>query len=137
MPSKTSASAKPVGVPARRRANSAKPVVRFRMRINAGDAIAVGPGKISLLEAIEETGSITAAAKQLDMSYRRAWLLLDELNRCLRQPAVDSAKGGSRGGGSEVTPTGRRIIALYRRVEATAAKACRSDIAQLTALLER
>jgi molybdate transport system regulatory protein len=135
MPSKKSASTKPVSAPVRRAAHRIKPVARFRMRINAGDVIAIGPGKISLLEAIEETGSITAAAKHLDMSYRRAWLLLDELNRCLRKPAVDSAKGGTHGGGSEVTATGRQIIALYRSVEETASKACQADIAQLMALL--
>lgn len=133
MPSKKSASTPPVSAPVRR----AKPTARFRMRINAGDVIAIGPGKISLLEAIEETGSITAAAKHLDMSYRRAWLLLDELNRCLRKPAVDSAKGGTHGGGSEVTAVGRQLIALYRSVEATASKACQADIAQLIALLAR
>jgi molybdate transport system regulatory protein len=107
------------------------------MRINAGDAIAIGPGKISLLEAIDQTRSITAAAKHLDMSYRRAWLLLDELNRCLRKPAVESVKGGTSGGGSQVTATGRQIITLYRRVEETASKACQADIAQLIALLAR
>ena len=137
MPSKTSASAQSASAPASRAPRSAKPVARFRMRINAGDAIAIGPGKISLLEAIEETGSITAAAKHLDMSYRRAWLLLDELNRCLRKPAVDSAKGGSHGGGSKVTATGRQVIALYRRVETTATRACKADIAQLVSLLAR
>ena len=60
---------------------AAKPTLKFRIRINKGDEIAVGPGKIALLEAIIDTGSITAAAKQLDMSYRRAWLLVDEMNR--------------------------------------------------------
>jgi len=114
---------------------SAKPSVRFRIRINAGDAIAIGPGKIDLLEAIAETGSITAAAKHLGMSYRRAWMLLDELNRCLKKPAVDSAKGGTHGGGSELTATGLKIIALYRRVEQTAASACKADVAQLLSLV--
>src|SRR5262245_66600375 len=92
-----------------------RPQLRFRMRITDGGVIAVGPGKIALLEAIESTGSITAAAKSLDMSYRRAWLLLDELNRSLREPAVDKAKGGLHGGGSALTDAGRRLIALYRR----------------------
>jgi molybdate transport system regulatory protein len=113
------------------------PSVRFRMRVTAGDAIAVGPGKISLLEAIAATGSITEAAKSLDMSYRRAWLLLDELNRSLRTPAVQSAKGGAHGGGSELTAVGRELIDLYRRIEATAATACEADIARLLALLAR
>lgn len=114
-----------------------KPVLRFRMRITDGEAIAVGPGKIALLEAIEKTGSITAAAKSLDMSYRRAWLLLDELNRSLRNPAADSAKGGQHGGGSALTDAGRQLIELYRRIEANAASACRDDIRQLMKMLAR
>jgi len=114
---------------------AAKPSAKFRMRITTGDAIAIGPGKISLLEAIDETGSITAAAKSLDMSYRRAWMLLDELNRSLRQPAVDSAKGGQHGGGSELTEVGRQLIDTYRRIEATAASACAADIKRLLNLV--
>jgi molybdate transport system regulatory protein len=97
----------------------------------------LGPGKVDLLEAIDQTGSITAAAKHLDMSYRRAWLLLDELNHALRQPAVDSAKGGAHGGGSAVTPAGRELIALYRQIEQTAAKACQPDLARLLAMIAR
>ena len=118
-------------------ARAGKPVLKFRMRITDGDVIAVGPGKIALLEAIEKTGSITAAAKSLDMSYRRAWVLLDEVNRSLRAPAVDSAKGGSTGGGSALTDTGRELIDLYRRIEETAATACRMDIRKLIGLLAR
>ena len=114
-----------------------KPVARFRVRITAGDVIAVGPGKIDLLEAIAETGSITAAAKHLDMSYRRAWLLLDELNHALRKPAVDSAKGGAHGGGSVITAAGRELITLYRRIEATAARAAQDDMAKLLAMIAR
>lgn len=113
------------------------PVLRFRMRVTDGDRIAVGPGKIALLEAIESTGSITAAAKSLDMSYRRAWMLLDELNRSLAQPAVDSAKGGLQGGGSSLTEGGRQLIALYRRIEKRAEVACRDDITQLMSMLAR
>lgn len=114
-----------------------KPVVRFRLRITAGDVIAIGPGKIALLEAIDETGSLTAGAKRLDMSYRRAWMLLDELNRSLKRPAVSSAKGGLEGGGSELTDVGRQLIALYRGIEATAAAACDADIRQILRLLAR
>ncbi|WP_395703918.1 winged helix-turn-helix domain-containing protein [Aquabacterium sp.] len=112
-----------------------QPQLRFRMRITVGDVIAVGPGKIALLEAIAETGSITNAAKRLDMSYRRAWLLLDELNRSLRAPAVDSAKGGPHGGGSALTDAGLQLIALYRRIEQQAAQACQADIQRLMGLL--
>ena len=115
----------------------ARVVAKFRLRITAGGVIAVGPGKIALLEAVESTGSITGAAKRLAMSYRRAWLLLDELNRSLRFPAVDSSQGGPHGGGSALTPTGRTLIEIYRRVEATAALACKPDMARLIRLIER
>ena len=112
-------------------------MARFRIRITAGEAIAIGPGKVALLEAIAQTGSISAGAKQLEMSYRRAWLLIDELNRSLRRPALDSAKGGAHGGGSELTDVGRQLIDLYRRVEATAAQASEADIRKLIGLLAR
>ncbi|MCL4182172.1 MAG: winged helix-turn-helix domain-containing protein [Burkholderiaceae bacterium] len=112
-------------------------MLRFRLRVTVGDVIAVGPGKIALLEAIHETGSITGAAKRLDMSYRRAWLLLDEMNRSLRHPVVDSAKGGVAGGGSALTDAGRRLIALYRHIEQTASAACGDDIHELMAMLAR
>ncbi len=121
--------------PTRSRANAPKPEMRFRLRITAGDAIAIGPGKIALIEAIAETGSITAAAKSLDMSYRRAWLLLDELNRSLTKPAVDSAKGGPNGGGSQVTEAGMKLITLYRHIEAKAAKTCSAEVARLLRML--
>jgi molybdate transport system regulatory protein len=117
--------------------SAGKPVAKFRVRVSVGDVIAIGPGKVSLLEAIAETGSITAAAKSLGMSYRRAWMLLDELNRSLRRPAVDSAKGGQHGGGSALTDTGKLLIDLYRRVESTAAVACEADLARLVGLVAR
>ncbi|WP_077037074.1 winged helix-turn-helix domain-containing protein [Pelomonas sp. KK5] len=112
-----------------------KPVLKLRMRVSVGEVIAIGPGKIALLEALAEQGSITAAAKSLDMSYRRAWLLIDELNRSLVEPAVASATGGQRGGGSELTPAGRRLIELYRGIEAEALKACAADVRKLLKLL--
>ena len=113
------------------------PVLRFRMRVTDGEKIAVGPGKIALLEAIANTGSIIAAAKSLEMSYRRAWLLLDELNQSLQRPAVNSAKGGLQGGGSSLTDAGRQLITLYRRIEKRAEAACRDDIVQLMGMLAR
>ena len=112
-----------------------KAKARFRLRITVGELIAIGPGKIALLEAIEQTGSITAAAKSMEMSYRRAWMLLDALNGALKRPAVDSAKGGQHGGGSALTDVGRQLLASYRRIEATAARAAASDIARLLELL--
>ena len=111
------------------------PELRFRIRISDGETIAVGPGKVALLEAIDKTGSLTAAAKSLDMSYRRAWVLLDEMNRSLREPAVQSAKGGAAGGGSVLTEAGRRVVALYRTVESKSTVACRAEIRKLLAML--
>jgi len=116
-------------------ATDSKPVVRFRMRIMTGDTIAIGPGKILLLEAIRQTGSLTAAARHIDMSYRRAWILVDELNRALKKPAVESAKGGDRGGGSVLTPVGLRLVEQYRRIETAANAGCRNEIRALTNLL--
>ena len=107
------------------------------MRILDGDQIAVGPGKVALLEAVDREGSITAAAKSLNMSYRRAWLLVDELNRSLRQPAVTSATGGEKGGGTSLTEAGHEIVRLYRQIESVAEAACRDQIKRLFALLAR
>lgn len=116
---------------------TSKPEMRFRLRVTAGDAIAIGPGKIALIEAIAKTGSITSAAKSLDMSYRRAWLLLDDLNRSLKKPAVDSAKGGRDGGGSQVTEAGMQLITLYREIEVKATRACRTEVSRLLRMLVR
>jgi molybdate transport system regulatory protein len=110
--------------------------VRFRMRITKGEMIAVGPGKITLLEAVREHGSISAAARSLDMSYRRAWLLIDELNRSLKSPATVSEQGGQSGGGCVLTPVGEDIVRLYRDVERRAQEACEAQIASLTALIK-
>jgi len=114
---------------------SAEPRVQFRMRIYRDGGIAVGPGKIALLEAVLRTGSITAAAQEMGMSYRRAWLLVDELNRSLRQPAVETAVGGARGGGTALTETGVELIRRYRAVEATAREAAAEDLCALKRML--
>ena len=116
------------------RTSAPSPVARFRLRVTAGEAIFVGPGKIALLEAIRETRSITAAAKSLGMSYRRAWVLVDEVNGSLASVAVESAIGGEHGGGSTLTALGVELIDVYRRIEATATRACAKDIARLLEL---
>jgi molybdate transport system regulatory protein len=112
-----------------------RPEVRFRMRIRNGDAVALGPGKVDLLEAVREHGSISAAARSLDMSYRRAWLLIDELNRSLKSPATHSEQGGQSGGGCTLTPVGETIVRLYRDVEEEAQRSCAKQIAELTRLI--
>lgn len=109
--------------------------IQFRFRVYRDEDIAIGPGKVALLEALAQTGSISAAARQLGMSYKRAWLLVDELNRALHRPAVTTASGGSGGGGSTLTPVGEELIKRYRSVESTARVAAAGDIAALTRLL--
>ncbi len=109
-----------------------KPGVRFHIRERGHDpALAIGPGKVALLEAIEQTGSITASAKKLGMSYRRAWLLVEETNRCLVRPAVQTAAGGPRGGGTSLTPVGLELVRRYRALEHQTASAVTRNLGAL------
>jgi molybdate transport system regulatory protein len=96
---------------------SNKVVAQFRLRIKYGEEIAIGPGKIAILEAIAETGSISAAGRKLGMSYRRAWLLVDQMNQYFKTPVVHAATGGAQGGGTALTSTGTEVIRLYRTIE--------------------
>lgn len=111
------------------------PTVAFRMRVMLGDTIAIGPGKVALLEAIRDHGSISRAAKSLEMSYRRAWVLLQEINQSMRVPAVSSDQGGQHGGGSVLTPEGEAVIRLYRTIEQQAMDGSATQIRDLLALL--
>nr|WP_291975542.1 LysR family transcriptional regulator [Chelatococcus sp.] len=81
-----------------------------------------------LMELIGETGSISAARRAMEMSYRRAWLLIDSLNRAFRAPLVATQHGGPRGGGAVLTPLGQDIVARYRRLERTAHAAVAADL---------
>lgn len=98
-----------------------KPVISIR--VDLAPAGRLGPGKIDLLEAIEETGSISGAGRAMTMSYRRAWLLVDNLNRMFRQPLVEASPGGAKGGGARLTAMGREVVAHYRAIESKALKA--------------
>ncbi|WPB56686.1 LysR family transcriptional regulator [Xylophilus sp. GOD-11R] len=109
--------------------------VQLRMRIYRDEGIAIGPGKIALLEAIAATGSISAAARQLEMSYRRAWVLVDEMNKALKSPAVVTAAGGSHGGGTALSATGDALVRHYRAAEDASRLAASPDIAAMTRLL--
>jgi len=86
-------------------------------RLLLGDEIAFGPGKADLLESIVACGSISAAGKQLGMSYRRAWVLVDTMNRCFKEPLVETVKGGSQGGGAQLTPLGLEVLGAYRELQ--------------------
>lgn len=105
------------------------------IRILFGAASSLGPGKIALLEAIVRCGSISAAARDMGMSYRRAWLLVEAMNQSFKQPAVTAATGGKRGGGAEVTPFGLDLLVRYRKIEAKAAAAVARDLHALNDLL--
>jgi molybdate transport system regulatory protein len=111
------------------------PRIQFRLRVLKDDDIAVGPGKVDLLEAIEQSGSITAAAKALGMSYRRAWLLVDTMNRCFKRPVVETEAGGRRGGGTRLTPLGAEVVRRYRASVREAESAAAAELRALQRLL--
>jgi len=105
--------------------------VRLTVRVDFGSERALGPGKIRLLEAVGRTGSISQAGRSLDMSYRRAWLLIDDLNQCFREPVVTTQSGGAQGGGAALTPFGQELIATYRALEARAVTAVKPQLREL------
>jgi molybdate transport system regulatory protein len=94
--------------------------IRLRLRIDLTPTSAVGPGKIELLEHIEKTGSISAAGRAMDMSYRRAWLLVDELNGLFKERVAKAGSGGRAGGGTALTPFGRELVRRHRAMETDA-----------------
>ena len=110
-------------------------VLKPAIRILFGASSSLGPGKIALLEAIARCGSISAAARDMGMSYRRAWLLVEAMNQAFKQPVVLTSTGGKRGGGAEVTPFGQDLLDRYRRIEAKAAAAVGGELAALNRLL--
>ena len=98
------------------------------LRILGRRSAAMGPGKAELIERIGETGSISAAARAMGMSYRRAWQLVEALNGDFAQPVVTTAAGGRRGGGAQVTPFGRRVAAQFRAMERKASSAIAAEV---------
>lgn len=114
-------------------ASKTAPKLIFRLQFDQDNRI--GRGKIQLLSHIKETGSISAGGRAMDMSYRRAWLLVDEMNRLFRQPVVESQRGGKQGGGAVVTPFGEALIAHYQAMEEKARAALSNDIGWIVANL--
>ncbi len=108
---------------------------RLRLRIHFGEGEMIGPGKAELLERIARTGSIAAAGREMGMSYKRAWMLIETLNAMFAAPLVESNRGGPGGGGAALTETGAQVLALYRQFEARAAEAGAEPLAGLVALL--
>jgi molybdate transport system regulatory protein len=107
------------------------PVLKPRLRVMVGKEIAVGPGKVRLLQLIDETGSINRAAARMEMSYMRAWTLIRTVNRCFGSEVVSSSRGGRSGGGARLTPLGKRIVTLYLKMEAASERACAPSWAKL------
>ena len=110
---------------------------RLSIRIDLTNGDRIGPGKIALLEAIKSAGSISAAARQLGMSYRRAWLLVEEINESLQEPAVTAATGGRQGGGAALTPSGERVIELYRSIEDVARSSAKEEFRAVGKLVRK
>ncbi len=105
------------------------PSLSVRIDLDSDDRI--GPGKILLLENIDSCGSISAAGRAMEMSYKRAWDLVDEINRICRQAAVARQTGGKNGGGAMLTPFGKSLVARYRKIERAATSAARKELQAL------
>jgi molybdate transport system regulatory protein len=106
-------------------------MARVSVRLGFNGDQALGPGKIRLLELISETGSISAAGRAMAMSYRRAWMLVDELNHMFLKPLVEARPGGANGGGTSLTETGTDVVRRYRAIESTVVIGANTDIAAL------
>ncbi|MGA9778588.1 MAG: winged helix-turn-helix domain-containing protein [Limisphaerales bacterium] len=118
-----------------KKVSAVRPVLRPRFRITSGREIAFGPGKAELLALVAETGSIGKAAIRMGMSYMRAWSLIQTMNASFKRPVIKAVRGGQARGGAELTETGRRVLALYRRVEKDSLKAIQADWRALRKLL--
>jgi len=119
------------------RAKISTPQLRTQLRIMLEEEIAFGPGKADLLDAIRDTGSISGAGKKMGMSYRRAWLLVDTMNRCFQQPLVDTAKGGAQGGGAQLTELGLQLLNQYRELQREVALITEKHFMNLKPLLRK
>ncbi len=112
-------------------AHKAQPCHRLSIRIDLASGAQIGPGKVALLEAIGREGSISAGGRALKMSYRRAWELIEDMNRSLGVPVVTTAAGGAGGGGASLTAAGQAVIDRYRAIEAETEAAAKKHLAAL------
>lgn len=111
--------------------------LKLHLRVMLGKEIAFGPGKADLLDAIREQGSISAAGVHLGMSYLRTWQLVDTMNRCFKQPLVETATGGARGGGAKLTDYGMDVLQRYRAMQVVTAVAANRNFADFDRLLTK
>lgn len=114
---------------------SSKQDLKPQIRIMFRKAIAMGPGKADLLRAIDETGSISGAARQMEMSYRRAWLLVDTMNQAFKSPVVVTLTGGKAGGGAAVTDFGKKVLQRYSAMEAKASASVARELRSFTDMM--
>ncbi|WP_208349819.1 winged helix-turn-helix domain-containing protein [Pseudaestuariivita rosea] len=112
------------------------PDKEFRVRVVFDNAGMIGPGKADLLQKIDETGSISAAGRQMGMSYKRAWMLVDTMNTIFKAPVVSSSRGGAQGGGAALTDMGQKVLKHYRDMHGAAWQAAQPDMDALKALLK-
>ncbi|MFZ1425724.1 MAG: winged helix-turn-helix domain-containing protein [Geminicoccaceae bacterium] len=108
-------------------------MIRISLRVELVPGARIGPGKVALLEQVASTGSISAAGRALGMSYRRAWLLVDELNRLFAAPVVTTQLGGSHGGGASLTPLGNDLVSRFRQLEREAEALAATHLGPLAA----
>lgn len=111
-----------------------KSLPTLQLRVRLSPAAVFGPGKADLLEHIAADGSISAAARHMRMSYKRAWQLVDDMNRAFRAPLVTTSAGGTQGGGAAVTANGKRVLDCYRTLQRNAEVAARRELAVLARL---
>ena len=110
--------------------------VQLRLRVLAGKDIALGPGKVELLRRVQETHSISAAARQMKMSYMRAWTLIQTMNRCFQKPVILTTRGGQERGGAALTETGEQVLALYAQLETESLAATKTTRKTIISLLK-
>jgi molybdate transport system regulatory protein len=109
--------------------------ISLKIRLHRNEEIAIGPGKVDLLEAIRDCGSISGAARTLGMSYRRAWLLVETMNRCFSEPLVVSLVGGRHGGGARLSECGAQVLETFRAIETRLKKQAEQELQAIAALI--
>jgi molybdate transport system regulatory protein len=124
-----------LGPPAKRRCALGEDT-GISLRIELGSDTLLGPGKAALLSGIRDTGSIAAAGRRMGMSYKRAWYLIDTLNKAFQEPLVSASKGGRSGGGATLTNTGTAILESYLRMERLASEAVAGELDLLASLMK-
>jgi molybdate transport system regulatory protein len=112
-------------------------MTRLQLRLRFSGDHSLGPGKVQLLEAVQTCGSISAAARSMEMAYRHAWVLIDDLNQLFGAPVIATATGGRAGGGARLTPLGEEVVRRFRSMERRAERAVAAEVAALEGRIGR